>query len=104
MPDVIITDVHIINSSNGRELKEVIIPDSVTSISTDAFRNCKTIVSVVIPSSVTNMGSYVFSGCDKLRDIYCAASRKPSGWNDDWSSTRFSDVTCYPTITWGYQG
>lgn len=48
---------------------ELIIPDSVTSIGSDAFSGCKGLSSIVIPDSVTSIGSSVFSGCTGLTSI-----------------------------------
>lgn len=50
-------------------LTSVTIPDSVTSISIYAFYNCPKLTSITIPSSVTSIGSYIFTGCQKLTDV-----------------------------------
>ena len=41
---------------NGEEIKELVIPDNVTSIGNQAFFYCKGLISVTIPNSVTNIG------------------------------------------------
>ena len=43
-----------------------IIPDSVTNIGQDAFRNCKSLTSINIPDGVTNIGKSAFGGCCNL--------------------------------------
>ncbi len=48
---------------------DVVIPDGVTSIGEDAFRNCGTLTSVVIPESVTSIGDYAFYGCSALTSV-----------------------------------
>ena len=48
---------------------ELIIPDSVTVIGSDAFSGCKGLTSIVIPDSVTSIGSDAFSGCKGLTSI-----------------------------------
>ena len=48
---------------------EIIIPNSVTSISYGAFGNCSSLTSITIPNSVINIGYYVFDGCYKLSSI-----------------------------------
>lgn len=48
---------------------EVTIPDTVTTILSEAFRDNKTMVSVQIPDSVTEIGSSAFYDCDSLKEI-----------------------------------
>ena len=54
----------------------VIIPDDVTKIASNAFDGCKKIKSVIIPDSVTEVGSYAFSGCEKLTNVEFGSSLK----------------------------
>ena len=54
---------------NGKEIKNLIIPDDVTSISKDAFFGCSAITSVTIPHSVKSIGDYAFSDCSSLISI-----------------------------------
>ena len=48
---------------------EIVIPDSVKSIGTNAFLDCSELKSVEIPNSVTNIGIYAFRGCSGLTSI-----------------------------------
>ena len=48
---------------NEEEVKDLIIPNSVTSISSYAFYGCYSLTSVTIPNSVTSIGSYAFAYC-----------------------------------------
>ncbi|MGN1457449.1 MAG: leucine-rich repeat protein, partial [Acutalibacteraceae bacterium] len=45
------------------------IPDSVTQIDDNAFKNCSGLTSITIPDSVTTIGEYAFSGCSGLTSI-----------------------------------
>ena len=77
-------------------LKEIIIPDSVTSIGNSAFSGCDNLTGVVIPDSVTSIGDHAFYDCSNLT-IYCEAASQPSGWDSDWNYSN-------RPVVWGYKG
>lgn len=47
----------------------IIIPNSVTKIWGDIFRDCKLVQSVIIPYGIKKIGDYMFSGCSSLKSI-----------------------------------
>ena len=54
---------------NGEEIKDLIIPNSVTSIGSYAFYKRKSLTSVTIPNSVTSIGDYAFDYCSSLTSV-----------------------------------
>jgi len=111
----ILTSITLIDA-NGNEIKEYIIPYSVTSIGNYAFSGCSGLTSVTIPSSVTSIGSsafldcsgftsvpipnsvtsignYAFQNCNKLSSITIPNSVTSIGWNV------FSGCTGLETVT-----
>ena len=51
---------------NGEEIKDLVIPSSVTSISSFAFLSCSHLTTVTIPNTVTSIGDYAFEDCPSL--------------------------------------
>ncbi|MBO5675324.1 MAG: leucine-rich repeat domain-containing protein [Bacteroidaceae bacterium] len=54
---------------NGEEVKDLVIPNSVTSIGDWAFYSCFGLTSVTIPNSVTSIGDYAFQDCSGLTSV-----------------------------------
>ena len=50
-------------------VKNVVVPEGVQSIPTNALKGCKEVVSVTLPRSVTSIGSNAFSSCSNLVNI-----------------------------------
>ena len=63
---------------NGEEVKDLVIPNSVTSIGKYAFHGCSGLTSVTIGNSVTRIGQNAFANCTELLDVYCYAENVPS--------------------------
>ena len=55
----------------------VTIPNSVTSIGNEAFKNCTELTSVNIPNSVTSIGGHAFDGCTGLTSMTVEATNPP---------------------------
>ena len=54
---------------NARKLRQVNIPESVTTIESEAFCDCWSVVELVIPHSVTDIGKGAFRGCTSLETV-----------------------------------
>ena len=61
---------------NCTSLESVTIGDSVTSIGDDAFYNCTSLTSIEIPDSVTSIGSLAFYNCYNLKNVYYTGTQE----------------------------
>ncbi|MCQ2195607.1 MAG: leucine-rich repeat domain-containing protein, partial [Paludibacteraceae bacterium] len=52
------------------DITSVVIPNTVTVIEDNAFKNCTKLTNIVIPDSVTFIGFGVFYNCSSLKEIY----------------------------------
>ena len=82
---------HAFNGCSG--LTSVTIPNSVTSISSNAFSGCTGLTSVTIPNSVTKIGRDAFYGCNNLKTIYSYAATPPTMSSNAFSS--YKSATLY---------
>ena len=78
-------------------LTSITIPDSVTSIGNSAFWNCTGLTSITIPDSVTSIGNYAFYNCSSLTSITFQGTK--AQWNAISKGSSWNDRTGNYTIT-----
>ena len=61
---------------NGEEVKDLVIPNSVTSIAHHSFIGCSGLTSVTIPNSITVIENGAFQGCSGLITVTIPSSVK----------------------------
>ena len=61
---------------NNTSMVSVSIPDGVKSIGDSAFYGCTSLLGVVIPDSVEKIGRYAFQKCSKLASAYLPVNEK----------------------------
>lgn len=75
---------------NDQEIKDLVIPNNVTSIRNRAFYGCSGLTSIIIPDSVTSIGVLALNGCKGLTSITYDGTQEQ--WNaitkgSNWSSS-----------------
>ena len=83
----------------GQEVKDVVIPNSVTSIGQYTFYGCSGLTSVTIPNSVTSIGSSAFSGCSGLTSVTIGNSVTSIGNYAFSSCSGLTSVTIPNSVT-----
>ena len=58
---------------------KIILPEGITSIENNKFKDCEKLVEIVIPESVTSIGDSAFSGCVGLKKLVLPQSVKHIG-------------------------
>ena len=66
---------------NKTNIKNVVIPNTVTSIGASAFDGCTNLESVTLSSSLQTIGSFAFKGCTSLEEIEIPSSVNSIGAN-----------------------
>jgi len=83
----------------GQEVKDVVIPNSVTSIGQYAFDGCSGLTSVNIPNSVTSIGYGAFSGCNGLTSVIIPESVTSIGEHAFYYCSGLTSITIGNSVT-----
>ena len=60
--------------ANGKEVTDLTIPSTISTILPTTFYYCTGLKTVTIPEGVTDIGSYAFAGCSNLESVSIANS------------------------------
>lgn len=86
---------------NGKEITNLTIPESVTSVSNYAFAKCHRLLSITIPEGLTCIGNYVFQECLNLQNIYCHAEQVPETGNNAFEKSNYNAILHVPIASIG---
>ncbi len=84
---------------NGEEVKDLTIPNSVTSIGDYAFQWCSSLTSVTIPNSVTSIGNSAFYYCSNLTSVTIPNSVTSIGNSAFYYCSNLTSVTIPSSVT-----
>lgn len=82
-----------------QKLQTVVIPQSVTNIDDWAFNCCKSLQNVVIPDSVTTIGANTFNSCESLQSVFIPNSVTTIGANTFESCINLQTVVISNSVT-----
>ena len=78
---------------DGEEITDLVIPNTVTSIGSNAFSGCSGLTSVTIPNSVTTIGGSAFEDCSGLTSVTIPNSVTTIGWGAFYYCSSLTSVT-----------
>ena len=77
-------------------IQSVIIPNTVTYISENAFAGCTGLKEIHIPKSVTKIDKNAFLGCRNMAIMYCEAEDRPALWHEDFNLVGIDEKSNLP--------
>ena len=64
---------------NNKQLRVVVIPDSVTKIDNNAFAACSNLITIILSKNITSIGEHAFNNCSALTSIEIPKSLEKTG-------------------------
>jgi len=89
---------------NRRDVKRIIVPDTVTVIDSGAFRGCTSLEEVVLPDTLTTLGAEVFYGCRALKTFTLPAGVTEIRADTFRDCTQLSDVRLHEGLKMVHAG
>ncbi len=81
-------------------VKEVVLPNTITTIKKSAFNSCGNLQTLHIPASVTNIGDLVFTNCKSLTNLTCSEDNSVYATKDSiLYDKNYTKVFFAPTCT-----
>ena len=83
------------------------MPDSLETITAQAFLDCKLLKKVTIPASVKTIEEYAFARCSNLTEVLFYSKNAEIDSNSFYKSTSIRSISCYKDTTeanFAYEG
>ena len=81
---------------NGQEVKDLVVPNGMTTLSSSAFSSFASLTSVKIPATITSIGAGAFSGCTGLEEVHSEISEPFSIGSNVFSSETYAKTLYVP--------
>ena len=82
----------------SKKLIELVMPDSVTRIGAQAFQNCTKLKTIVFSKQLTVIDYEAFSGCKAIKEIELPNTLKSVGGGAFAGCVKLSKVSCYSKV------
>ncbi|MCR5819885.1 MAG: leucine-rich repeat domain-containing protein [Bacteroidaceae bacterium] len=84
---------------DGKEVKDMVLPEGIKAISSYAFQKCYHLTSVTLPNSVTSISSYAFQDCPKLTSVTLPKGITSLGSYTFYKCSNLTSITLPDSIT-----
>lgn len=84
---------------DNTNLEEVILSDSLETITAQAFLDCKLLKKVTIPASVKTIEEYAFARCSNLTEVLFYSKNAAMDSNSFYESAAIRSISCYQNTT-----
>ncbi|MBQ7851055.1 MAG: leucine-rich repeat protein, partial [Clostridia bacterium] len=84
---------------NCTGLRQLVLPDSLTTIGENAFKGCTGLTEAVLPAGLTTIGKNVFEGCTGLTEVALPDSLTTIGENAFKGCTGLTEVALPDSLT-----
>lgn len=84
----------------GKEVKDLVIPEGISTINDYAFYGCEGLTSVTFPQGVTSIGNNAFEGCTSLTSVTIPQSVTSIGRNAFKTCTSLTAVHISDIAAW----
>lgn len=89
--DYVVSKIFTNAFKNYESLKQISLPDTITSIANSAFENCTSLSSIDLPTSLVTIEEEAFSGCESLENVYIPSNVSEIGF--------YAFTKCYSLIS-----
>ena len=79
-------------------ITEMLLPNTLTTLGSNAFSECTALKKVAIPSSIKTIGQCAFSGCKNLKDISLSEGLNTIGNNVFYNCVNLLEITLPSTL------
>ena len=77
------------------EVVNLIIPDDISSISSQSFNGGSSFASITIGENIKSIGEYAFANCENLKEVFCKSLTPPTATASIFNGVDIDKITLY---------